>query len=277
LQSWNDSRINALMTPNPGDKPIASRSLAQKGKEVNLGTGIDLDGKTTYHLHTNDKRGVRVEKVFDQDQKLIKIEKRDGNSRSETHFDAKTGAVRRVLEISQLPDGNSMSKKVEYSSSDRATEMVVVLAPTGELVRKVERQHIGLRTIFQGQTEYDKDGLPTTTVNNYMDLAGGNLLHREHIEWYKENQRALTEHFYFDSSGILVKYVKVMFHPGAGPFLKRTEEYHSPGQTIKRREITRFNLNGTQASQDEATFGEDGEITKRRSTFPAQKDRTNER
>ena len=112
--------------------------------QTDLGTRVDSHGKTTYHVLTSDRRiGVQFQKVFDKDQKLIRIQKRSRGSASETHFDTATGAVSRIFESSTLPDGSSMMKDIIYQGNEKSTESVVVIAPNGEVVRRVERHHLG--------------------------------------------------------------------------------------------------------------------------------------
>jgi len=239
-----------------------------EGQDLNLGTRIDRNGKTTYHVLTTDRRaGVFLEKVYDQDHHLIKLQKRSRGSRSETYFDTESGAVIRIFESSTLPDGSSLTKNIIYTGRDRSSEDVIVISPNGELVRRVEREHVGMRTVFQGQTEYNCDGTPASTVNHRMDLATNRLVHREQIQWLSEQQRSLTEDFHFDHAGNLIKYSKVLYHPNSGPFLEETQEYDPANQSLTRREITGYSTGGKQTCIDTLTYNAAGEVTSRESIF----------
>lgn len=238
----------------------------QKWNEIDVGTRIELNGKTTYHVLTSDRRvGYFVEKVYNDRQNLVRIIKRGRNSRSETDFDHETGDVVRIFEASNMPDGNSTTKELVYSG-ESATETVVVVGPAGELKRTVQRESVGIRTIYQGQTDYKADGSPSTTINHKMDHANGKLVHREQIRWLKDGQRALTEHFYFSPNGSVFKYTKILYHACGGPFLEETHRYGQSGHML-RTEIIQFNPNGVQTAADITMFDEHGEITQRSTTY----------
>lgn len=257
-----------MMSP-PGEFFLAhALQNASSSPELNVGTRVDRNGKTTYHVSNRDRRlGVQIEKVFDQDENLIRISKKARQSQSETYFDPKTGSVTRIYESSTLPDGSTLTKDIVYSSDERSSEAVIVVSPNGELVRKVERLHAGMRMLFQGQTEYNADGVPATTVNHHMDLANGNLMHRQQIQWSGERSKSLTEDFYFNHNGVLIKYVKVIFHASGGPFLEETQEFYCPNQQLRRREIAAFNADGTRTCIDVLEYGDAGLVTARNSTF----------
>lgn len=235
--------------------------------QLDIGTKIDLNGKTTYHVLTNDRKvGYFIEKVYDQNQRLIRMIKRGHSSRSEADFDTKTGDVARVFESCSLPDGNTMTKEIVYNDG-KANEAVIVIDPEGKLVRLVARENIGLRTIFQGQTEYNADGVPTTTVDHYMDPDHGKLVRRQQTQWRSDRQKAVTEDFYFNTQGEVVRHVKTIFHPSAGPFIEETQEFDSGSRKLMRREIASFNFDGKQTSIDVTVYDADSKVIERFSTF----------
>lgn len=235
--------------------------------EVDVGTRIDLNGKTTYHVLTSERKvGYFVEKVYNDTQDLVRIVKRCKNSRSETDFSPESGDVVRIFEASTLPDGNSMTKEIIYSG-ERSTETVVVLSPAGELKRTVQRESVGIRTLHQGQTDYRNDGIPSVTINHTMDNKTGKLAHREQIRWLKDGHRALTEHFFFNPNGAVSKYTKILYHACGGPFLEETHRYGSESGHMLRREIIQYNPTGVQTAADLTTYDESGDITQRSTTY----------
>lgn len=238
------------------------------GQDLNLGTRIDKNGKTTYHIISSDRRiGVFLEKIYNEEHKLIRLQKRSRDSRSETLFDTISGAITHIFETSALPDGDTLTKNTMYTGLDESSEDIIVVAPNGELVRRVEREVVGMRTIFQGQTDYNSDGTPATTVNHSMDRATGNLVHREQIQWLSEQQRSLTEDFYFDSVGNLIKYNKVLYNAKSGPLLEELQEYDPTNHAVLKREIKGYSLNGRQNCIDTLTYNRDGQVAERHSTF----------
>jgi hypothetical protein len=252
--------------PNPGDESLPALQEIQGEQPLNLATRIDRNGKTTYHVLTSDRRaGVFFERVYDQDHQLIRLQKRSPWSRSETHFHPQTGAVIRLFEASTLPDGNSMTKDIVYEG-DASNEAVVVVSPHGELVRRVERHSCGIRTLFQGQTDYNAEGLPTNTVNHYMDPANGKLTKREQIRWSDGEHRSMTEFFFFDEEGNLFEYTKTLYHTNGGPFLEEKQTFNYD-QSLAKREICSYNHRGLRTCVDVLTYREDGEICHRQSTF----------
>lgn len=260
--------MESLMTPDHGEDRLLDVQSPLCGQDLNLGTRIDRNGQTTYHVVCSDRRvGVFLEKIYDKDHKLIRLQKRSRDSRSETFFDTVNGAITHIFETSTLPDGDTLTKNIVYLDSERSSEDVIVVAPNGELVRRVEREVVGLRTVFQGQTEYNADGTPATTVNHRMDPATGNLIHREQIQWLCEQQRSLTEDFFFDGVGNLVKYNKVLYNAKSGPLLEEMQEYDPANHAVLKREIKGYSLNGRQNCIDTLTFKSDGQIAERHSTF----------
>lgn len=234
--------------------------------EVDVGTRIDLNGKTTYHVLTSDRKvGFFVEKVYNDKQNLVRIIKRGRNSRSETDFAPDTGDVVRIFEASSLPDGNSMTKEIVYSN-DRSTETIVVVGPDGDLKRTVQRESVGIRTLHQGQTDYKQNGVPSITINHTMDPKTGKLSHREQIRWLKDGQRASTEHFFFSSIGAVSKYTKILYHACGGPFLEETHRYGQSGHML-RREIIQYNPEGVQTAADLTMYDEKNEIIQRSTTY----------
>lgn len=236
--------------------------------QLDIGTKIDLNGKTTYHVLTNDRKvGYFIEKVYDQNQRLIRMIKRGHSSRSETDFDTKTGDVSRVFESCALPDGNTMTKEIVYNLDGKANEAVIVIDPEGKLVRLVARENIGLRTIFQGQTEYNADGNPTATVDHYLDPDNGKLMRRQQTQWRTDRQKAITEDFYFNPQGEVVRHIKTIYHPCAGPFIEETQIFDGNPRKLSRREIASFNVDGKQTSIDVTVYDGDNNVIERFSTF----------
>ena len=237
-------------------------------QDLNIATRTDLNGQTTYHILNRDRRsGMYTEKVYDWELNLVRVNKHSANSSSETHIDPKTGATRQSFEASILPDGSRMTKNIVYPDAEISREEVVVVSPTGELVRRVEREHIGMRTTFQSQTEYRPDGLPATTINHYTDLATGSLTRREQIEWRDARHKTLKEEFIFDESGYLTRYSKVFYHSGAGPFIEETKDYYPLSQQLRRRVLATFNLEGSKTCEDRLEFNKSGKVIERQSKF----------
>jgi len=255
------------MTYEQGDERLLEIEPAQR-QDLDLGTRVDGNGVTTYHVISSDRRiGVFLEKIYDKDHKLIRLQKRSRDGRSETFFDTKTGAITHIFETAALPDGDTLTKNIVYFDNDRASEDIIVISPNGELVRRVEREMIGIRTIFQGQTEYNCDGTPATTVNHRMDPHTGNLLHREQIQWHSEQQRSTTEEFFFDNSGNLIKYNKMLFNSNSNPLLEELQTFDPANHAVLKREIKGYSSSGRQNCIDTLTYRSDGEIAERHSTF----------
>jgi hypothetical protein len=257
-----------IMTPERGEDRLLAVDPTASDQDLDLGTRVDQNGQTTYHVICSDRRfGVFLEKIYDKDHKLIRLQKRSRDSRSETLFDTRSGAVTHIFETSTLPDGDTLTKNTIYWDSEKSSEDVIVVAPNGELVRRVEREVVGLRTIFQGQTEYNSDGTPATTVNHSMDQATGNVIHREQIQWLSEQQRSLTEDFFFDEVGNLVKYNKVLYNANSGPLIEELQTYDPSNHAVLKREIKGYSSSGRQNCIDTLTYDPDGQISERHSTF----------
>lgn len=237
-------------------------------QDISLGTRIDERGIKTYHLIASEPNaGLFVEKIYNDEHKLIRMQKRTPAGRSETFYDPRSGATLRVVETASLNDGNSLTKEVVYGQTDRSNESISVVAPNGQLVRKVERRFVGSRTTYQGQTEYTAHGAPATTVNHHMEESTGRLMRREQIQWRKEGQRLLTESFCFDRAGGLQKYSKTLHHANAGPFIEEIQIFDSRTQCLLQREISAYNLTGLQTRMDVLTYNDAGEIAERTCRF----------
>lgn len=255
------------MNSSLGDLTPASASVSQSPEAQNLESRTDANGVTTYHLKTLDRRtGTYTEKIFDADHRLSAVKRTNGTSRSDSTFDVNTGEMTRLCEVSTLPDGSTMTKDVTYARANRSFELVVVVAPNGERVRKVERQHVGMRTIFQGQTEF-MNGAPITTVNHYMDMATGRMMRREQIHWRLEGQRALSENIHFDKSGFVSRYTKIVYHSNAGPFLEEIQDFYKGSNCVKTRKVSAYNLSGIQTCFDLVEYSEHGSVASRHSSF----------
>ncbi len=238
----------------------------EEWSEIDVGTRIDLHGKTTYHALTSDRRvGYFVEKVYNDKHNLVRIIKRGKQSRSETDFDPETGDAIRMFESSRLADGNSMTKEIVYRD-DRSRETVAVVSGDGDLIRTVQREFAGIRTIFQGQTDYKSCGIPQTTINHKMDPDTGRLISREQIRWLKDGQRALTETYQFNARGAVSVYTKVLYHATGSPFIEEIHRYGESGHML-RREIMQLSPDGIQTSADITMYDEGGEIIERSTTY----------
>ncbi len=255
------------MTSDKGDDRLIEVEPVQC-QDLDLGTRVDGNGITTYHVICSDRRvGVFLEKIYDKDHKLIRLQKRSRDSRSETFFDTKTGAISHIFETASLPDGDTLTKNTVFYEDDKSSEDIIVISPNGELVRRVEREMIGIRTVFQGQTQYNTDGTPATTVNHRMDSHTGNVIHREQIQWDSEQQRSLTEEFFFDNSGNLIRYNKVLFNSNSNPLLEELQTFDPANHAVVRREIKGYSPSGRQNCVDTLTYRSDGKVAERHSTF----------
>lgn len=254
------------MSDQRQDQQQAVPSTSVGWDEIDVGTRKDVNGITTYHVLRNDNNvGFFVEKLYGENNNLVKIVKRGRNSRSETDFDPVSGDVSRIFEASSMPDGTSMTKEITYTE-EKTIESVLVIGTEGELRSTVQRESIGIRTLYQGQTDYKADGTPDKTISHFMNLETGKLEHREQIKWLKDGQRTLTEHFYFSPDGKVNKYTKFMYHACGGPFLEETHRYGTTGHML-RREIVQYNPNGVQTAADLTTYDVSGEITHRSTTY----------
>lgn len=256
------------MTADKGDPRLFEFQPTSNGSELNLGTRVDRDGRTTYHVISSDRRiGVFLEKIYNEEHKLVRIQKRSQDSRSETFFDATTGAITQIFETAALPDGDTLTKNTTFYDDNKSSEDVVVMSPNGELVRRLEREIVGIRTLFQGQTDYNADGTPATTVNHRMDKVTGNVIYREQIQWLSENQRSLTEEFFFDNDGNLIKYNKILFNAKSGPLLEEQQTFDPENHNVVTREIKGYNTNGAHNCSDYRSYRPNGKTAARRATF----------
>ncbi len=143
---------------------------------------------------------MKLKKTFDSEQRLIRIFKHSSSSQSETELDPVSGSTLRITEHSALPDGSRLTKETTYAEGNQSSESVVVISAEGEVIRRVERQMVGMHTVFQGQTEYQGGSNPQTTVNHYVDITSGRLLRREQIQWLDTKHRTATEKSLFRRS-----------------------------------------------------------------------------
>jgi len=234
---------------------------------IRLETRIDRNGKLTYHSLSADTNGGVLEKVYDQENRLLKVIKRSGSSKSETFVDPHSGARTRVLELATMPDGNLASSDVIYYSSNRSSQVVTVFRPNGLLIRIIERELRGSMVTFQGQTDYDVNSHPVSTINQHIDPESGLLMHREQIHWLGEGQRAMTEHFYFDISGYTGRYVKILHNSGGAIFSEETQQFDPDTKKMVRRELAAFDLSGHQTCLDVLRYDLNGAVIERQSTF----------
>lgn len=238
-----------------------------RGKNLRLETRIDRGGILTYHSLAHDTTGGVLEKVYDHDNRLVKVIKRSGNNKSETYIDPLSGQRTRVNELATMPDGNLISSDVVYYDQKRSSQVVTVFKQNGTLVRIIERETTGSMTTYQGQTDYDVHGGPATTISQHTDAESGLLMHREQIHWMGEGLRAMTEHFFFDVSGHTVRYQKTIHNSGGGVFSEEIQEFDPETQKIVRRELAAFDTDGRQTCLDVLCYSPEGKITERLSTF----------
>ncbi|MBA3859150.1 MAG: hypothetical protein C0507_19770 [Cyanobacteria bacterium PR.3.49] len=253
------------MSSSLGDYTPAVAS--SKDESLKLEAHTDAQGVTTYHLRTRDnKTQIETEKTFDSEQRLIRIVKHSASSQSETELDPESGSTLRITEHNSLPDGSRLTKETNYAEGNQSNESVVVISAEGEIIRLVERQMVGMHTVFQGQTEHH-GGKPQTTVNHYVDIETGRLMRREQIQWQDVKQRSATENLYFDEVGYVTRFTKTIFYVGAGAFLEESQEFYSASDALHRRELCVYNTHGVRTCLDVVEYTDDGEITERMSQF----------
>ncbi len=253
------------MSSSLGDFTPAVAS--SKDESLKLEAHTDAKGVTTYQLRTRDaKTQIETEKTFDSEQRLIRIVKHSTSSQSQTDLDPVSGSTLRITEHNALPDGSRLTKETIYAEGNQSNESVVVISAEGEVIRRVERQMVGMHTVFQGQTEYQGDN-PQTTVNHYVDISSGRLLRREQIQWLDAKHRSVTENLYFDEAGFVTRFTKTLFHSGAGAFLEESQEFYSASTTLQRRELCVYNAQGVRTCVDVVEYADDGEIVERMSQF----------
>ncbi|PZM82817.1 MAG: hypothetical protein DKT66_12565 [Candidatus Melainabacteria bacterium] len=253
------------MSSSLGDFTPAVAS--SKDESLKLEAHTDAAGVTTYQLRTRDtKTQIETEKTFDSEQRLIRIVKHSSASQSETELDPVSGSTLRITEHNALPDGSTLTKATIYREGNQSNESVVVISAEGEVIRRVERQMVGMHTVFQGQTEY-QGGSPQTSVNHYVDITSGRLLRREQIQWFDSKHRSATENLYFDEAGYVTRFTKTLFHSGAGAFLEESQEFYTASNNLERRELCVYNAQGVRTCVDVVEYADDGEIIERMSQF----------
>lgn len=251
---------------------ISRLSATQKAlnpEDIVLEPQISGDGTVTFHTKSRDTiKGTTLERVYDRNHRLILISEHGPQGIfSETHYDPASEQVKKIIEQSRLNDGATVKREVFYDNPDRANEQVIVLSASGLLTRITKRQFIARQVSFQGETIYDTYGNPQTTVNQHFNQALGRIEHREQISWLAENQRAMTEHYYFGYTGKLSKYVKVLYYAGAGPFLEETQEFDPINTILIRRQLIAFSINGCRTCLDVLHYNADGQIEERQTTL----------
>lgn len=205
--------------------------------EYDLGTRVDGPIRTTFHVYKSEQRiGYFVEKVFDPQNRLLRMVKRTEDGRSETRFDPTTGDIEKIFESYTLPDGNILTKEKKYLPEDHSTESVIVVDPECKLVRTVLREMKSLTNIFTGQTEYSKAGKASLSINHWFDKKTGKLTSREQVQWLSNGQRGVSEHFIFTADGNLVKYHKTIYNPELANYLEETHLYEPRSQALLRKE-----------------------------------------
>jgi hypothetical protein len=240
---------------------------AEQSQQLRLETRIDKGGVLTYHSVSHDTGGGVLEKIYDKENRLVRVIKRAGSSRSETFLCPDSGLRQRVNELSSMPDGNLISSDVIFMDQKRSSQVVTIFRQNGLLVRIIERETRGSMICFQGQTDYDVYGSPASTINQHIDTETGLLMHREQIHWLGEGKRAMTEHFYFDVSGNTARYAKTLHHFDGGVFSQEVQEFDPDTRKLARREMSAFDPAGRQTCLDVLSYNSQGEVRERLSTF----------
>ncbi len=246
-------------------QPLADS--AKHDQQLRLETRIDKGGILTYHSVSHDTSGSVLEKVYDKENRLVRVIKRAGSSRAETFLDPNSGQRTRVNELASMPDGNLISSDIVFMDSKRSSQVVTIFRPNGLLVRIVERETRGSMITFQGQTDYDVHGAPASTINQHIDSETGLLMHREQIHWLGEGKRAMTEHLYFDVSGFTTRYTKTLHHFDGAVFSHEVQEFDGDTRKMTLRQMSAYDSDGRQTCLDVLCYNKRGEIRKRLSTF----------
>jgi len=254
-------------SPQHSPADYFNKTLIQEG--LDLQTRVERDGKVTYHhVENDDDLGIVTERVFDEKRRLIRLLKRAPRGNYvETHYNPDTGAAVRASELTFTPDNLTYCKERVFHDGNRVSEVVSVHSARGALVKLIEREQVGSRTTYQGETNYDADGAPATSVNQHMSAETGELTHWEEIFWLRDGQRAMTEHVYFDAAGSTRRYVKVLHYAGAGPFSEETQDFDPQTGKITRREMIAYGPEGYHTLIDVLYYDGDGAVTERVSTF----------
>jgi len=229
--------------PAPVATPETSAPTAAQSTmhEESLGERSDGAYKTTFHVFKNQEQVCYyLERIYDLNGKMVRMVKRSADGRSETRFDPASGDIERIFEAYTLPDGNHLSKEKRYLELDCTTESVLVVCPRGGLVRAVMRESVGLVNVFQGQTEFAPEGYATVSINHWFDAKTSKMKKREQIQWLPGGERGVTEHFHFSDEGTLLRYNKILYHPGTDRFLEENHIYEPRTQTLRRKEIKTY-------------------------------------
>ena len=229
-------------------------------REYELGSKLEGKLKRTFHVYKSYKQvGYYLEKVFDESGSLISMVKRTQDGRSETRFD-ENGDVAKIFESYTLPDGNILTKEKKYLAEDRTKETVLVISPRGHLVRSVLREAKGLINLFQSQTEFIKDGIPSYSVNHWFEPDKGVMVHREQIQWLQDGVRGLTEHFRFSPQGQLHRYHKILFHPTTQRYLEEAHLYDADKQILLKKEVKTYSSQDSMAQLEITTYDANGQL-----------------
>lgn len=235
--------------------------LESSFQEVDLGSKIEGELRTTFHVYKNERQiGYYLEKVYTSEDKLVKMVKRSADGRSETRFDPDTGDIDQIFESYSLPDGNILTKEKRYLADDKGIESVLVMNPRGLLVRTVIRETQGLNNIFQGQTEFGDDGKAKFSVNHWFDANSGKMNHREQIQWLEDGQRGVSEHFSFSTDGALLKYFKRLYHPPTDRYMEESHVYDPLSQVMLRKEIKTCGRHESQVAVEVTTYDTAGNV-----------------
>jgi hypothetical protein len=250
---------------------VPAEQSPEKAKQLRLETRIDRCGILTYHSLAHDTTGGVLEKIYDHDNRLLKVVKRQGSGKSETYIDPATGQRTRVTELATMPDGNLINSDIVYHDHKKSSQIVTIFKQNGQLVRITERESRGSMVTFQAQTDYDVNGTPSRTINQHTDAESGLLMHRELIHWIGEGLRAMTEHFFFDVAGHTVRYTKSIHHSCGTIFSEETQLFDPDSQRLERRELAAYDSNGRQTCLDVLCYDGAGKLFERHSTFFDQK------
>lgn len=244
-------------------------SLAAKlASSEQVESRVERDGKVTFYSITREEQtGHLFERIYDENHRLEKIVKRGQGFKFEAYLDPITGDKKRTHEVTTAPDGNTVTTDIAYLPGKQNSQVITMTRPNGRIVRVLERQQFGVRTTYQSQTDYAPDGNPSQTICHHIDYETGHLMHTEQVHWLQEATRAMTEHFFFDFCGNVVRYTKILHYTSGGPFSEETQVFDSTTRKITRRELLAFSQDGQQTYVDVLHYDVHGLLQKRDSKF----------
>jgi hypothetical protein len=229
---------------------------------------VERNGKVGFYSITREEQtGHLFERIYDENHHLEKIVKRGPGFKFEAYLDPSTGEKKRTHEVVNAPDGNTITTDVAFLPNKQTSQVISVARPTGRVLSVVERQQCGAVTTYQSQTDYAPDGNPSHSVNHHIDYETGLLMHTEQVHWLQEAMRAMTEHFFFDFNGNVVRYTKILHYTSGGAFSEETQIFDSVSRRITRRELIAFSQDGQPTCVDVLHYDSNGAMHKRDSQF----------